>query len=79
MKWFMHEGNARSDSKIEKLLIKYGVEGYGLYFYCVEIILFSLPCNSFTYHSSMLAFAQAFSNISCHTSDIALLETSSSK
>ena len=46
MKWFMHEGNARSDSKIEKLLIKYGVEGYGLYFYCVEIIAGNLSSDT---------------------------------
>ena len=49
MKWFMHEGNARSDSKIEKLLIKYGVEGYGLYFYCVEIIAGNLSSDNITF------------------------------
>ena len=38
MKWFQHDTKALSDAKIEKLIMKYGIEGYGLYFACVEII-----------------------------------------
>ena len=38
MKWFKHDGDAMHDPKLEKLIMKYGIEGYGLYFACVELI-----------------------------------------
>lgn len=49
MKWFKHSGNARGDNKIEKLILKYGVIGYGLYFYCVEIIAGNLQSEDITF------------------------------
>ena len=49
MKWFKHEGYARADEKIEKLLIKYGADGYALYFYCVEIIAGNLSSENITF------------------------------
>ena len=42
MKWFKHDCNARGDGKVEKLLIRYGVKGYGLYFYLLELIAYKL-------------------------------------
>lgn len=38
MKWFSHESKANRDMKMKKLLMKYGAEGYGLYWYCLEHI-----------------------------------------
>jgi hypothetical protein len=38
MKWFQHETNANRDPKLEKLLLKYGADGYALYFLCLELI-----------------------------------------
>lgn len=38
MKWFKHDSNARHDAKLTKLRIKYGMEGYGLYFFLLECI-----------------------------------------
>jgi hypothetical protein len=38
LKWFKHDTTALHDAKIEKLIMKYGIQGYGLYFACVEII-----------------------------------------
>ncbi len=38
MKWFKHETNANQDSKLEKVRMRYGMEGYGLYWYCLELI-----------------------------------------
>lgn len=38
MKWFAHESNASSDSKIKKLILSYGAEGYAVYFHCLELI-----------------------------------------
>lgn len=38
MKWFKHDSNAASDAKLRRLRLKYGMEGYGLYWYCLELI-----------------------------------------
>lgn len=38
MKWFKHDSNANMDFKMQTLLIDYGLEGYGLYWYCIELI-----------------------------------------
>lgn len=38
MKWFKHDSNANTDAKLRKLRLKYGMEGYGLYWYCLELI-----------------------------------------
>ena len=38
MKWFSHDSNARSDVKLRKVLMRYGADGYGLYWYCLELI-----------------------------------------
>lgn len=42
MKWFRHESRAHLDAKLQKLVMKYGFEGYGLYWYCVENICANL-------------------------------------
>ena len=38
MKWFRHDSNANLDAKLKKLRLKYGMEGYGVYWYCLELI-----------------------------------------
>ncbi|MGI9570457.1 MAG: Lin1244/Lin1753 domain-containing protein [Desulfobulbia bacterium] len=38
MKWFQHQSKAHTDAKLQKVLIRYGFEGYGLYWYCIESI-----------------------------------------
>jgi hypothetical protein len=38
MKWFKHDANANTDAKLRKVRLKYGMEGYGLYWYCLELI-----------------------------------------
>lgn len=45
MKWFKHESRAHRDAKLQKLVMKYGFEGYGLYWYCVENVCASLEPN----------------------------------
>jgi len=49
MKWFKHFTRAKSDAKIEKLIMKYGISGYGLYFYCLEIIAGSISDDNITF------------------------------
>lgn len=38
MQWFKHDATANADAKLKKVRIKYGLEGYGLYWYCLELI-----------------------------------------
>lgn len=49
MKWFKHDSNALHDAKIEKLIMQYGIEGYGLYFACIEIIASELTTDNITF------------------------------
>lgn len=38
MKWFQHQSNAHRDFNVEPFVDKFGLEGYGLYWICAEII-----------------------------------------
>lgn len=38
MKWFKHDSDAHADAKLRRLRLKYGMQGYGLYWYCLELI-----------------------------------------
>lgn len=38
MKWFKHDSNANTDAKLKKVRMKYGLEGYGLYWLLLEYI-----------------------------------------
>jgi len=38
MKWFKHDADANADAKLQNVLLDYGLEGYGLYWYCIELI-----------------------------------------
>jgi hypothetical protein len=38
MKWVKHDTNAHNDAKLQNVLLDYGLEGYGLYWYCIELI-----------------------------------------
>ena len=49
MKWFKHFSFARTDAKIEKLIMRYGMRGYGLYFYCLEIIAGDVSSEKLTF------------------------------
>lgn len=42
MKWFQHQSKAHTDAKLQKVLMKYGFQGYGLYWYCIENIVQNL-------------------------------------
>jgi len=39
MEWFKHDSNANLDEKLQEVLLDYGLEGYGLYWYCIELIV----------------------------------------
>ena len=49
MKWFKHDSNAQADAKLERLIIRHGLEGYGLYWYCLELIVGNIEAHNLTF------------------------------
>src|SRR4030067_2711611 len=49
MKWFKHDADANMDAKLRKLRLKYGMEGYGLYWYCLELVARSVEKHNLTF------------------------------
>jgi hypothetical protein len=37
--WFKHDSDASQDAKMKKLILRYGAEGYAVYFHCIELIV----------------------------------------
>ena len=38
MKWYKHDSDANMDARLQEVLLDFGLEGYGLYWYCLELI-----------------------------------------
>lgn len=49
MKWFKHDSNAGLDAKLKRLKLKYGMEGYGLYWYLLECIARTVESHNLTF------------------------------
>ncbi|MDH4127679.1 MAG: DUF4373 domain-containing protein [Spirochaetota bacterium] len=49
MIWFKHDSNAASNAKIKKLILKYGAEGYAIYFHCIELITEAVSDSNITF------------------------------
>lgn len=49
MKWFRHDSDASIDAKLQSLMLDYGAKGYGLYWYCVELIAQGVSENNITF------------------------------
>lgn len=49
MKWFKHDSDANRDKKLQDLVIDYGMEAYGLYWYVLEQIAYGVDENNFTF------------------------------
>jgi len=60
MKWFRHDSNANTDAKLRRVRMKYGLEGYGLYWYCLELIAAGVEAHNLTFElehdSEIIAF-----------------------
>lgn len=50
MKWYKHDSNANADAKLKKVRMKYGMEGYGLYWYCLELICDGIEAHNLTFN-----------------------------
>jgi hypothetical protein len=46
MKWFKHFSNAKYDAKVMRLIRKYGLKGFGLYFAMIEYAAFQLTTDN---------------------------------
>jgi hypothetical protein len=49
MKWFKHDSNAHIDAKLKKVKHKYGITGYGIYWYCIELIALGVDAKNITF------------------------------
>lgn len=49
MKWFKHDSAAHIDARIKKVKHKYGIVGYGLYWYCIELIALDIGAKNITF------------------------------
>ncbi len=49
MKWVQHDTDANQDAKLQNVLLDYGLEGYGLYWYCIELIAQKVDKDNITF------------------------------
>lgn len=49
MQWIKHDTDANQDAKLQNVLLDYGIEGYGLYWYCIELIAGKVDKNNITF------------------------------
>lgn len=49
MKWFKHDSDAHRDAKMRRLIHKWGIEAYGLYWYCLEQIASEVTAKKLTF------------------------------
>jgi hypothetical protein len=49
VKWFKHDANASIDAKLKRLKSKYGMEGYGVYWYLLECIARTVENHNLTF------------------------------
>lgn len=49
MKWVKHDTDANQDAKLQNVLLDYGLEGYGLFWYCIELIAGKVDKDNITF------------------------------
>ena len=49
MQWFKHDSDASTDAKIKKLIMRYGTDGYAIYFHCIELIVGNIGESNITF------------------------------
>jgi hypothetical protein len=47
--WFKHDTDASTDARIKKLILRYGTDGYAIYFHCLELIAGDLNDSNITF------------------------------
>lgn len=62
MKYFKHDSDAAQDAKLRRLRLKYGMEGYGVYWFILELIARNVDKHNLTFeleHDAELIAADA--------------------
>lgn len=49
MQWVKHDTDANQDYRLQNVLLDYGLEGYGLYWYCIELIAGKVSLDNITF------------------------------
>jgi hypothetical protein len=49
MKWFKHQSDSNVNAKLQELVLEYGFEGYGVYWYCLELIAGNVEPDKMTF------------------------------
>lgn len=49
MKWIRHDTDANQDARLQNVLLDYGLEGYGLYWYCIELVAGKIDIDNLTF------------------------------
>jgi hypothetical protein len=49
MDWFRHDTDANLDEKLQEVLLDYGLDGYGLYWYCIELIISKISAENISF------------------------------
>lgn len=83
MKWFKHDSDANTDAKLKRVRMKYGMEGYGLYWYCLELIASGVDKHRLTFElehdSEIIAYdtgihRERVEEMMCYFVDLSLFE-----
>lgn len=49
MKWFKHQSDANMNAKLQEIIFDHGIEGYGLYWYCLELVAQNVTSDNLTF------------------------------
>jgi hypothetical protein len=49
VKWVKHDTDSHRDARLRKLVLAYGMEGFGLYWYCIELIAGDVSSDKYTF------------------------------
>lgn len=49
MKWFKHDAHSMRNASVERLIMEYGIDGYGLYWACIELIAGNISIRNLTF------------------------------
>lgn len=49
MKWFKHSSSSNLNAKLQELVLECGFEGYGVYWYCLELIADNVEAQKLTF------------------------------
>lgn len=49
MLWFKHDSDAATDGRLKKIILRYGTDGYAIYFHCLELIAGDISDSNITF------------------------------